>query len=123
MKNLVVPVISVMGFTLVIGCCGILLGQTQGSVPREGASSTGTLSLGKKVFVARCSSCHGEDATKGLPDGTSLVERLAGKNYLKAALAGRLRKLPENEQHAVLLYVNSLVESFRSYHSIRMSLR
>ena len=117
MKNFLIALISLIGLTLVIGVRGKL--HAQGAMPAKGASAVATVSLGKKVFVARCSSCHGEDASKGLPDGTSLVERLAGKDDLPAALAGRLRKLPEQEQHAVLLYVNGLVDSFRSSHSIR----
>lgn len=119
MKNLVVASISVIGLTLGIGCRGKLLAQAQETKPGEGTTAVATLSLGKKVFVARCSSCHGADASKTLPDGTSLVERLAGKNDVKAALAGRLRKLPEQEQRTVLLYVNSLVDGFRSTRAIQ----
>ena len=102
MKNLAVALASIIGLTLISGDRGKVLAQ-QGAILGKGASAVATLSLGKKVFVARCSSCHGEDARKRLPDGTSLVGRLAGKNDLKAALAGRLKKLPEQEQRTIAI--------------------
>src|SRR5438132_13489176 len=98
MKNFLIALISLIGLTLVIGVRGKL--HAQGAMPAKGASAVATVSLGKKVFVARCCSCHGGDASKGLRDGTSLVERLAGKDNVQDASAGRLRQLPAAEPQA-----------------------
>lgn len=87
--------------------------RAQGREPEKSAQSEGSASLGKKTFVARCASCHGEDGTKSLSDGSFLIERLAPKNDLEAALSGRLRKLPDEERRAVLQYVRDLVDRFR----------
>jgi mono/diheme cytochrome c family protein len=66
--------------------------------------------LGRTLFVDRCAKCHDADASRKLPGGRSLVERLATKPDLRAALQGRIKDLGEEQQKAIVSYVGSLVE-------------
>ena len=70
------------------------------------------LEQGKKIFVARCAKCHDNDATKKLPDGTTLLERLAKIKDPEARLGTRLKD--PLERHAVMLYVDSLLKGRHS---------
>jgi mono/diheme cytochrome c family protein len=58
---------------------------------------------GHKIFVERCAKCHDENAAKLLPDGTSLVLRLARSKDPLELLATRLKN--EEERRAVMLYL------------------
>jgi len=62
---------------------------------------------GKKIFVARCAKCHDDDANKKLPDGTTLLGRLAQTKDPEARLGTRLKD--PQERHAVMIYVDSLL--------------
>lgn len=62
---------------------------------------------GKKIFVSRCAQCHNENAGKQLPDGTTLLQRLAKSKNLEARLQTRLKNTEES--HAVALYIESLL--------------
>ncbi len=70
--------------------------------------------LGRRVFIERCAKCHDENAAKPLPDGTSLVQRLAARPDLAAALASRTRKMTEAERRGLVLYMKNLVTNFRT---------
>lgn len=58
---------------------------------------------GKKIFVNRCAQCHDEDANKKLPDGTTLLQRLAKSKDPEARLQARLKN--PQERHAVMIYL------------------
>ena len=62
---------------------------------------------GKKIFVARCAQCHDADASKKLPDGTTLLQRLAARKDPEARLGTRLKQ--PQERHAVMVYIDSLL--------------
>jgi len=62
---------------------------------------------GKKIFVERCAKCHDADAAKKLPDGTTLLQRLAASKDLEARLGTRLKQ--PQERHAVTVYIESLL--------------
>jgi mono/diheme cytochrome c family protein len=70
-------------------------------------------SQGKKIFAAAgCAKCHDADASKKLPDGTTLLARLAKNNDPETRLATRLKN--EQERHQVFLYLQPLIERERS---------
>ena len=45
------------------------------------------LSQGKAIFISRCASCHDENGSKKLADGTTLLARLAQSKDPEARLA------------------------------------
>jgi mono/diheme cytochrome c family protein len=69
---------------------------------------------GKQVFASRCGKCHDADAAKKLPDGTTLLARLAGSKDPKALLATRLKSMSEQDGREVALYMEDLLARFRA---------
>lgn len=67
---------------------------------------------GKSIFVSRCGKCHDADASKKLPDGTTLLARLAKNKDPETRLGTRLKK--EEERHQVFLYLQPMIERERS---------
>jgi mono/diheme cytochrome c family protein len=89
-----------------------LLWKTAFAIVAASVASAGEAppsALGRTLFVDRCAKCHDEDASRKLPGGRSLLERLAPKPDLRAALEGRIKGLSEEEQKAVVAYVASLI--------------
>jgi len=70
------------------------------------------LAQGKKIFVTRCAKCHDNDGNKKLPDGTTLLGRLAKIQDPEAQLGTRLKD--PQERHAVTIYVDSLLKRLQS---------
>ena len=66
---------------------------------------------GKTIFIARCGKCHDADASKKLPDGTTLLARLARSKDPETRLATRLKN--EQERHQVFLYLQPMIERER----------
>lgn len=64
---------------------------------------------GKNIFVERCAKCHDADAAKKLPDGTTLLQRLAASKDLEARIGTRLKQ--PQERHAVTVYIESLLKA------------
>jgi mono/diheme cytochrome c family protein len=67
---------------------------------------------GKAIFTSRCGTCHDADAGKKLPDGTTLLARLAKNKDPETRLATRLKN--EQERHQVFLYLQPMIERERS---------
>jgi len=67
---------------------------------------------GKAIFAGRCGKCHDADASKKLPDGTTLLARLAKNKDPEMRLATRLKN--EQERHQVFLYLQPMIERERS---------
>ena len=67
---------------------------------------------GKAIFSGRCGKCHDADASKKLPDGTTLLARLAKNKDPETRLATRLKN--EQERHQVFLYLQPMIERERS---------
>ena len=82
------------------------------SATRSNATNAALLEQGKKIFVTRCAKCHDNDANKKLPDGTTLLGRLAKIQDPEARLGTRLKD--PQERHAVMIYVDSLLKSLQS---------
>jgi len=78
----------------------------------ESRSSSALRAQGKKIFVSRCAQCHDEDASKKLPDGTTLLRRLAKTKDLQARLQTRLKNAEES--HAVAIYIQELLNPHSS---------
>ena len=66
---------------------------------------------GKAIFSGRCGSCHDADGSKKLPDGTTLLARLAKNNDPEKRLATRLHDA--QERHQVFLYLQPMIERER----------
>ena len=64
---------------------------------------------GKKIFVERCAQCHDADAARKLPDGTTLLQRLAANKDPESRLGTRLKQ--PQERHAVTVYIESLLKA------------
>ena len=62
---------------------------------------------GKDIFVCRCAKCHDQDANKKLPDGTTLLLRLAKSKDPEAQLGTRIKSTQERDE--VMLYVKPLI--------------
>jgi mono/diheme cytochrome c family protein len=81
------------------------------AMAQNAAPASARVSEGKKIFVARCAKCHDDDASKKLPDGSTLLDRLARSKSAKARLATRIKD--EDEQRAVAAYVAELLAARR----------
>jgi mono/diheme cytochrome c family protein len=66
---------------------------------------------GKAIFNGRCGTCHDADASKKLPDGTTLLVRQARNKDPESGLATRLKN--EQERHQVFLYLQPLIDHER----------
>jgi mono/diheme cytochrome c family protein len=85
----------------------------QGAKPGPAvAETTAAYVQGKSIFVSRCAKCHDADGNKKLPDGTTLLLRLAKNKDPEARLATRLKI--EQERHEVMLYLQPLLARPRS---------
>ena len=87
-------------------------GQTQ-------AAAAATNDQGKAIFSGRCGKCHDADASKKLPDGTTLLGRLAKNKDPETRLSSRLKN--EQERHQVFLYLQPMIERERSTEPARPS--
>ena len=67
---------------------------------------------GKSIFVSRCAKCHNDDANKKLPDGSTLLDRLAKSKDPESRLGTRIKN--EQERHDVMLYIGPLLGRARS---------
>ena len=74
---------------------------------------------GKSVFVTRCAKCHDEDGSKKLPDGTTLVERLARSQNPEARLQTRLKD--PQELRAVTVYMKDILTRLHSASKVKSS--
>jgi mono/diheme cytochrome c family protein len=75
------------------------------------ATASATTDQGKAIFSGRCGKCHDADASKKLPDGTTLLARLAKNKDPETRLATRLKN--DQERHQVFLYLQPMIERER----------
>ena len=85
-----------------------------GPAAQQWQNAAGPDESGRRIFVSRCAKCHDEDAAKKLPDGTSLVQRLAESKDPDALAATRLKRMSEGGRQAVRAYLNELIRRYRS---------
>src|SRR5262245_22139331 len=81
------------------------------------AADPALLERGRQIFTSHCGKCHDANAAKVLPDGTTLLERLAANKDPNARLATRLKSMPEQDGRAVVLYVDDLIAHYRARQS------
>jgi mono/diheme cytochrome c family protein len=84
----------------------------QGLTAQTQASYQITINQGRTIFTSQCGSCHDADASKKLPDGTTLLARLAKNKDPETRLATRLKN--QQERHQVFLYLQPMIERERS---------
>lgn len=84
----------------------------EAAVPPAEASGNSASGPGKAIFVERCAKCHDEDAAKKLPDGTTLLERLARSKDPEARIGTRIKDAQERRQ--VYKYIQSVMARMRS---------
>jgi mono/diheme cytochrome c family protein len=89
----------------------------QGGTAQTQAADSASSDQGKAVFTARCGTCHDADASKKLPDGTTLLARLARNKDPETRLATRLKN--EQERHQVFLYLQPMIERERSSAAVK----
>ena len=82
--------------------------------PQQAQNATGAYESGRRIFVSRCAKCHDEDAARKLPDGTSLVQRLAESKDPDALAGTRLKRMSEEDRQAMRAYLNELIRRYRS---------
>ena len=83
------------------------------SMPAQTQAATSAANdQGKAIFSGRCGTCHDADASKRLPDGTTLLSRLARDKDPETRLATRLKNA--QERHQVFLYLQPMIERERS---------
>ena len=86
--------------------------EQSGFARPQNATHISAYEKGRNIFLSRCAKCHDEDASKKLPDGTTLVQRLAVSKNPEALLGTRLKDA--QERHAVMLYMDKLMVRWRS---------
>lgn len=101
-----------MKFILLALLIVALLPWNVAAVSQNPPESSATNDQGKTIFSGRCGKCHDADASKKLPDGTTLLARLAKNNDPETRLATRLKN--EQERHQVFLYLQPMIEHERS---------
>ena len=82
--------------------------QSQG--PSGADERERVLVLGKKLFAERCARCHDERGDKPLKSGPPLSERNLSDQDIARLVSGRLKDAPDEEKHAVALYVSSFMK-------------
>lgn len=88
-----------------------LAGWSASALGQNSAGSAAGTDQGKGIFTSRCAKCHDADASKKLPDGTTLLARLAKNKDPETRLATRLKS--EQERHQVFLYLQPMIERER----------
>jgi mono/diheme cytochrome c family protein len=100
-----------MKFPLLLGFTLTCIAFAFASSENASRSDAALRQQGKNIFVERCAKCHDADAAKKLPDGTTLLQRLAASKDLEARLGTRLKQ--PQERHAVTVYIESLMTQSR----------
>jgi len=100
-----------MKFPLLLACTLACIALALASSEDASRPDATLRQQGKNVFVERCAKCHDSDAAKKLPDGTTLLQRLAASKDLEARLGTRLKQ--PQERHAVTVYIESLMRQSR----------
>ena len=98
---------SLRAIVLLIALSGLL--RAQDKVAQPSSADPASSAQGKAIFISRgCAKCHDDDANKKLPDGTTLLARLAQSKDPEARLGTRLKN--PQERHQVMLYMQSLFQ-------------
>ncbi len=83
---------------------------SSGITPAVQSESVNLLRTGRKLFVEKCGSCHGERGDKALSTGAPLSERKLPEEKVATAVAGRLKGKTAEQKRAVTLYIMDLMK-------------
>ena len=109
----------VLGITLLTAAVFVGV-QPRAQSPSQAAADDAALrDLGKQVFTSQCGKCHDADAAKKLPDGSTLLARLAASKDMKTLLSTRTKKMSVQDAQGVHLYVEELVAKYRAAQASR----
>ena len=109
----------VLGITLLTAALFVGV-QPRAQSPSQAAADDAALrDLGKQVFTSQCGKCHDADAAKKLPDGSTLLARLAASKDMKTLLSTRTKKMSVQDAQGVHLYVEELVAKYRAAQASR----
>jgi mono/diheme cytochrome c family protein len=92
-------------------CIVIALLPWQAATQQKEATAQVANDPGNAIFSGRCGKCHDADGSKKLPDGTTLLARLAKNKDPETRLATRLKN--EQERRQVFLYLQPMIERER----------
>jgi mono/diheme cytochrome c family protein len=92
----------------------LLTTPQQAQSPVSASGDAAVRERGKQVFTDKCAQCHDADAARKLPDGTTLLGRLAASSDARVRLATRLNKMSPDDHRAVVLYVEELIARSRA---------
>lgn len=107
----------VLGITLLTAA--VLFGAWAQSPSQSSTGDAALRDLGKQVFTSQCGKCHDADAAKKLPDGSTLLARLAASKDMKTLLSTRTKKMSVQDAQGVHLYVEDLVAKYRASQASR----
>lgn len=99
---------------VLVAAAMFLVIPTRAQSPSPQPADNALREKGKQIFTSRCAKCHDTDATKKLPDGSTLLARLAANKDPEARLATRLKSMSEQDGRAVVFYVDDLIAEFRA---------
>jgi cytochrome c553 len=111
MKSIIFVSMFVSVFVSVFVLTTAALLPVQAVTAQTQAATSAANDQGKTIFIARCGKCHDADASKKLPDGTTLLARLARNKDPEARLGTRLKDAEQRRQ--VFLYLKPLIERER----------
>ena len=109
----------VLGITLLTATVFVGVQPWAQSPSQAAADDAALRDLGKQVFTSQCGKCHDADAAKKLPDGSTLLARLAASKDMKTLLSTRTKKMSVQDAQGVHLYVEELVAKYRAAQASR----
>ena len=83
---------------------------SQVSSSNDDAEQARLLSLGKKLFLTRCASCHNGRGNKPLSSGPPLNERKLTEEVISRNVSGRFKTASDDDRRAVALYMQSFLK-------------
>jgi mono/diheme cytochrome c family protein len=109
-SNMKIKVLA--GFLIATALLFATLVRPQSAAPQP--ADAAQREFGKQAFTSHCGKCHDADAAKKLPDGSTLLARLAASKDPKARLATRTKSLSEQEARGIDLYMENLIAAFKA---------
>lgn len=83
---------------------------SQASSSGDNAEQERLMALGKKLFLARCASCHNERGDKPLSSSPPLNERKLTDELIAKNVSGRFKSATDEDRRGVALYIQSFLK-------------
>jgi mono/diheme cytochrome c family protein len=110
-SRLYAPALALAAFALALS---LLPSSNLAQSPVASPGDAALREQGRQVFTEKCGKCHDADAAKKLPDGSSLLGRLAARKDPQAKLSTRLKSMSDQDARGVALYMEDLLARFRT---------